>query len=201
MNMPKEILLIDSVWTLSLTWGVRVWGWEGEWIGFAASHLPLHHGPTPRIGIIIDNATWHNELTEDSKPPKWWWRKDQIQQWLIEHKVKFDPKLTKAELLEIALHHVPPKQYKTNVAAIEYDIQIVRLPFKHCVLNPIELAWAQLKAYVRTNNTLFRLTDISSLAWLLSTKILLFALSNMLERLRKFFGRPIISWKKKWNRI
>ena len=26
------------------------------------------------------------------------------------------------------------------------------------------MAWAQLKAYVRTNNTLFRLTDISSLA-------------------------------------
>ena len=78
--------------------------------------------------------------------------------------MKFDPKLTKAELLEIALHHVPPKQYKTNVAAIEYDVQIVRLPIKHCVLNPIELAWAQLKAYVGTNNTLFRLIDIFSLA-------------------------------------
>ena len=43
---------------------------------------------------------------------------------------------------------------------MEYDVQIIRLPIRHFVLNLIELAWAQLKAYVRTNNTLFRLTDI-----------------------------------------
>ncbi|CAF1368923.1 unnamed protein product [Didymodactylos carnosus] len=135
-----------------------------EWIGFAASHLRLYHGLTARIAIIIDNAAWHNELTEESKPPKRSWRKEQIQQWLTEHKVTFDPKLTKAELLETAFHHVPPKQYKTNVAAMEYDVEIVRLPIKYCVLNLIELAWAQLKGYVRTNNTLFRLTDIHSLS-------------------------------------
>ena len=35
---------------------------------------------------------------------------------------------------------------------MEYDVQIVQLPIKHCALNPIELAWAQFKAYVRTNN-------------------------------------------------
>ena len=45
---------------------------------------------------------------------------------------------------------------------MEYDVQIVRLPIKHCVLNLIELAWTQLKAYVRTNNTPFRLTEIHS---------------------------------------
>ena len=47
---------------------------------------------------------------------------------------------------------------------MEYDVQIVRLPVKHCVLNPTEFAWTQLKAYVGTNNTLFLLTHISSLA-------------------------------------
>jgi hypothetical protein len=59
---------------------------------------------------------------------------------------------------------VPPKRYKTNAAAREYDVDIIRLPIKHCVLNPIELAWAQLKGYVRSNNTSFRLTDIQSLS-------------------------------------
>ena len=47
---------------------------------------------------------------------------------------------------------------------MEYDVQIVRLPSKHCALNPIELAWAQHKTYVSTNNALFRLTDIQSLS-------------------------------------
>ena len=47
---------------------------------------------------------------------------------------------------------------------MEYDVQIVRFPIKYCVLNPIESAWVQLKAYVRTNNTLFCLTDTKSLS-------------------------------------
>jgi hypothetical protein len=135
-----------------------------NWVEKAASHLRFLHGPTARIAIIIDNATWHNELIDEAKPPKRSWRKDQLQQWLDEHMLKYDANLKKAELLEIAFSHVPPKRYKTNAAANLFNVELVRLPIKHCVLNPIELAWAQLKAYVRSNNTHFRLTDIRSLS-------------------------------------
>ncbi len=41
---------------------------------------------------------------------------------------------------------------------------LYRLPIKHCSLNPIELAWASMKSYVRDNNTHFRLTDVERLA-------------------------------------
>jgi transposase len=58
-----------------------------------------------------------------------------------------------AELLELAFAHLPTRRYKTNEAAEYYNVQIIRLPIKHCVLNPIELAWSQLKSYVRSNNT------------------------------------------------
>ena len=44
------------------------------------------------------------------------------------------------------------------------------LPVKHCILNPIELAWASMKAYVRDNNINFRLSDVRNLAqhWMVS---------------------------------
>ena len=87
-----------------------------------------------------------------------------IQNWLDERDIVYDAKCTKAELLEIAFDHVPPKQYKTNEAADEWGVEIVRLPVKHCMLNPIELAWSNLKSYVRANNTFFRLSDIETLS-------------------------------------
>ncbi|CAF4100217.1 unnamed protein product [Rotaria sp. Silwood1] len=99
---------------------------------------------------------------DDAKPPKRSWRKDQIQRWLDEHNIKYDVKLKKSELLEIAFANIPPKRYKTNAAANAFNVELIRLPIKHCTLNPIELAWAQLKAYVRTHNTNFRLNDIRS---------------------------------------
>jgi len=48
-------------------------------------------------------------------------------------------------------------------AAKEFGIEILRLPVRHSVLSPIELAWAGLKNYIRDNNTNFRLADIHNL--------------------------------------
>ncbi|CAF1491941.1 unnamed protein product, partial [Rotaria sordida] len=48
--------------------------------------------------------------------------------------------------------------------AARFHVEIIRLPVRHCVLNPIELAWAGLKGYIRSNNTRFRLNDVHDLA-------------------------------------
>ena len=48
-----------------------------------------------------------------------------------------------------------------------YDIftghEVLRLPVAHCELNPIELAWAQVKEYVRSHNQKFTLTQVKKL--------------------------------------
>ena len=135
-----------------------------EWVEKPASYLRFLYGPILRIAIIIDNATWHNELVNETEPPKRSWLKDQLQKWLEEHGIIYDTKLKKAELLEIASANVPSKRYKTNAVANVSNVELVRLLIKHCVLNTIELAWAQLKTYVRSHNTHFRLSDIRSLS-------------------------------------
>ena len=66
--------------------------------------------------------------------------------------------------MELAFANVPPKRYVTNTIARAFDVEVLRLPIKHCVLNPIELAWAQLKSYVRRENVNFRISDVETLA-------------------------------------
>ena len=135
-----------------------------QWVEKIASYLHFLHGLIPHIAIIIDNGTWHSELVDQTEPPKRSWSKDQLQKWLEEHGIIYDTKLKKAELLEIAPAKVPPKRYKTNAVANVSNVELVRLLIKHCVLNSIKLTWAQLKTYVRSHNTHFRLSDIRSLS-------------------------------------
>lgn len=40
---------------------------------------------------------------------------------------------------------------------------MVRLPVAHCELNPIEMAWAQVKGYVKDHNKKFTLSEVKRL--------------------------------------
>ena len=42
---------------------------------------------------------------------------------------------------------------------------MVRLPVVHCSLNPIEMAWAQVKGHIKANTKAFNLTEVERLAW------------------------------------
>ena len=41
----------------------------------------------------------------------------------------------------------------------------MHLPQYHCELNPIELAWLQVKRYIKENNQLFTLTAVKELTY------------------------------------
>ena len=42
---------------------------------------------------------------------------------------------------------------------------MVRLAVAHCMLNPIALAWAQVKGHIKANAKHFNLTKMEQLAW------------------------------------
>ncbi len=43
--------------------------------------------------------------------------------------------------------------------------EVVRLPVALCTLNPIELAWAQVKGHIKSNAHEFNLSECERLAW------------------------------------
>jgi len=80
--------------------------------------------------------------TEFSRIPSRAWNKDRIRQWLNQHHIPYLDHHLKAELLEFCHANAPPKQYLVNEAAAIFDVEVLRLPIKHYMLNPIEIAWA-----------------------------------------------------------
>ncbi|CAF4792292.1 unnamed protein product [Rotaria sp. Silwood1] len=118
-----------------------------------------------KICIVIGNATWHSQLTDASKIPLRSWNKNQIRQWLIDHSVPFIDQYSKSELLELSYAYAPEKEYIVDETAKQFDIEIIRLPVRHCILNPIEMCWTELKKSVRDQNTTFKLKDVEKLIW------------------------------------
>ena len=82
-------------------------------------------------------------------------KKDEMIAFMSKHDIEIpNPIPTKSVLLEkilIILENIE-KQYAINSMAEKTGYSILRLPPYHCILNPIELAWNQLKYYVRQLN-------------------------------------------------
>ncbi|CAF4265092.1 unnamed protein product, partial [Rotaria sp. Silwood2] len=69
------------------------------------------------ITIIIDNASWHREVTDDTKPPQCLWGKQMIVNWLDDHNILYVDDISKAELLQLAYENLPKKKYKVDEEA------------------------------------------------------------------------------------
>ncbi|CAF2989381.1 unnamed protein product [Rotaria sp. Silwood2] len=142
----------------------------------------------------MDNARWHNELTDETKMPKRTWAKAQVIQWLNDHKVQYLDIYTKAKLLELADVYAP-KKFKTHVAAAKFDVEILCLPVRHYMLNQIEIAWTEMKIFIRNNNVTYSLEDVSVwvTAWMAACDMKM--ASSFIEHTRKYeetFKRAIV---------
>ena len=111
--------------------------------------------------IVLDNASYHNGVVE--KIPTKSSRKSEMQAWLKNHGIPYSDTDLKMDLMAKITAAQPTAVYLTDIEAQAQGHEVVRVPVAHCELNPIELAWANVKEYVRKHNQQFTMTEVEQL--------------------------------------
>jgi transposase len=94
--------------------------------------------------IIMDNASYHNVLSENSAPTAAS-AKANICSWLAANKISYSEDCLKSELIDMLLKIVPAPTYAIDEIAKQHGHEVIRTPPYHPELQPIEICWGVLK--------------------------------------------------------
>jgi len=97
--------------------------------------------------IVMDNAAYHNTLSEYSAPTASS-SKDKILAWLEQNKFYFREDCLKSELVEILNKIAPEPTYELDVIARKHGHELIRTPPYHPELQPIEICWGVVKNHI-----------------------------------------------------
>ena len=112
--------------------------------------------------IVMDNASYHSRRFEPLPTSNW--RKGDMITWLTNKGIPLPTKCIKQNLYAIIQKHKEKyRKYVTDEMAKAAGHEVVRLPSYHCELNPIEMAWSQVKHYRKTHNREFTLDALERL--------------------------------------
>lgn len=105
--------------------------------------------------IVIDNASYHSRVLNTR--PNSSWRKNDILLYMTEKNIPVpQPIPIIPVLLQITEDHIPfnerKKKYAVDELALMYGHTILRLPPYHCILNPIEMVWSEIKRRAGSQN-------------------------------------------------
>lgn len=100
--------------------------------------------------IIMDNAPYHNILSERS-PPTPQSSKKKIKEWLEKNKAYCRDDCLKSELVEILTKMAPEPIYAVDKIAASIGHKVLRTPPYHPELQPIETCWGVVKNYMARN--------------------------------------------------
>ncbi|XP_026670214.1 uncharacterized protein LOC113464471 [Ceratina calcarata] len=115
-----------------------------------------------RAVIVMDNAPYHSVKAE--KYPNFSWKKNDIISWLLRKREILEGHHVKVTLLTLVEKYKRPgDNYVIDAFTSQFGHTVLRLPPYHCELNPIEMAWAQIKSYIRARNTTYKLSDVEKL--------------------------------------
>ena len=122
--------------------GQMNWGNFSKW--FTEQLLPN----IPKNSIIImDNASYHNTIEENSFP-KSNTRKQALRKWLDDKKIPWGEDMLKAELYTLCKSFEPKPEYMIDKIAEAKGHSILRTPQYHPELQPIEMCWGVVKNYM-----------------------------------------------------
>lgn len=97
--------------------------------------------------IIMDNAPYHNILSDHS-PPTPQSSKKKIREWLEQNKVYCRDDCLKPELVEILKKMAPEPIYAIDELAAAQGHKVLRTPQYHPELQPIETCWGVVKNHI-----------------------------------------------------
>ncbi len=107
----------------------------------------------------MGNASYH---CRQSKYPVKSWTKKKMVEWLNQKNILYPNKImSKKNVWTIVKRSRPPHpEYSVDQLAKSVGHEVVCLPADHSELHSIEMAWSQIKGYIKTHNTLFTLYEM-----------------------------------------
>lgn len=100
--------------------------------------------------IVMDNAPYHNILSEHSSPTPSCSKK-KIMDWLEQNKIYCRDDCLKPELVEIIKKIAPTPIYAIDEIAKSFGHEVLRTPPYHPELQPIETCWGVVKNHIARN--------------------------------------------------
>ncbi|GBP26282.1 hypothetical protein EVAR_95450_1 [Eumeta japonica] len=105
----------------------------------------------PNSIVIVDNVSYPNKQSEFASTSNT--KKADMQKWLREKGIQYRENMLKPELYNlIKLNKDLHKKFPMDNILAERNHSVLRLPPYHPDLNPIEMAWANIKGYVSSKN-------------------------------------------------
>ena len=140
--VPGSKLVFKSTKKTGDYHGQMNWGLFKKWF----TEMLLPNIPKGSL-IIMDNAPYHNILSDHS-PPTSHSSKKKIKEWLEQNKVYSRDDCLKSELIEVLAKMAPEPIYAVDELAAVHGHKVFRTPPYHPELQPIETCWGVVKNHM-----------------------------------------------------
>jgi len=101
--------------------------------------------------IIMDNASYHNVLSEEAFPKKSHSLK-RLRDWLSHNEIPWTKDMLKSELFALCARFANKPEFQIDKIAEKHGRSILRTPPYHPELQPIETCWAIVKNHIERHN-------------------------------------------------